>query len=68
MRTVAVKSAQQAVLGLHRVRTQLAKFRTMQIYQLRSLLYEFGVTLRTGGQAGTANERITKGGAYRTTC
>ena len=32
MRTVAVKSEeQQAVLGLHRVRTQLTKFRTMQI-------------------------------------
>jgi transposase len=55
MRTVAVKSEeQQAVLGLHRVRTQLTKFRTMQIYQLRSLLYEFGVTLRTGRQAGLA--------------
>ncbi len=26
----------------------------MQIYQLRSLLYEFGVTLRTGRQAGLA--------------
>lgn len=55
MRTVAVKSEeQQAVLGLHRVRTQLTKFRTMQIYQLRSLLYEFGVTLRTGRLAGLA--------------
>jgi transposase len=55
MRTVAVKSEeQQAVLGLHRVRTQLTKFRTMQIYQLRSLLYEFGVTLRTGRQVGLA--------------
>ncbi|MDQ0086522.1 transposase [Variovorax boronicumulans] len=40
MRTVAVKSEErQAVLGLHRVRTQLTKFRTMRIYQLRSLLY-----------------------------
>ncbi len=55
MRTVAVKSEeQQAMLGLHRVRTQLTKFRTMQVYQLRSLFYEFGVTLRTGRQAGLA--------------
>ena len=55
MRTVAVKSEeQQAVLGLHRVRTQLTKFRTMQICQVRGLLYEFGVTLRTGRQAGLA--------------
>jgi transposase len=58
MRTVAVKSEeQQAILGLHRVRTQLTKFRTMQVYLLRSLLYEFGVALRTGRQAGLAELR-----------
>lgn len=48
MRTVADKSEErQAVLDLHRVRTQLTEFRTMQINQLRSLHYEFGVTSRT---------------------
>jgi len=43
MRFVAVKSeTQQAVLGLHRVRQQLVKIRTMQANQVRGLLYEFG--------------------------
>jgi transposase len=46
MRFVALKSeAQQAVLGLHRVRAQLVKMRTMQANQVRGLLYEFGVVL-----------------------
>jgi transposase len=41
---VAVKSeASQAVLGLHRVRRQLADMRCMQSNQLKALLYEFGV-------------------------
>ena len=45
MRTVAVKSEeQQAMLSLHRMRTLLLKFRTMQVNQLRGLLYEFGAT------------------------
>lgn len=52
-RTVAVKTeAQQAVLALHRMRAQLVKSRTAQVNQLRGLLYEFGVTLRGGRQAG----------------
>ena len=53
MRTVAVKTEeQQAVLALHRMRSNLVKSRTAQVNQLRGLLYEFGVTLRGGRQAG----------------
>lgn len=49
MRFVAVKSEeQQAVLSLHRVRAQLVKIRTMQAHQVRSLVYEFGVTAPQG--------------------
>jgi transposase len=40
---VAVKSEmQQAMLSLHRMRSQLVKFRTMQINGLRGLLAEYG--------------------------
>ena len=53
MRTVAAKTEdQQAMLSLHRMRTLLVKFRTMQVNQLRGLLYEFGMTFRTGRAAG----------------
>jgi transposase len=46
MRFVAVKSeGQQAILLLHRMREQLVKMRTMQVNQLRGLLYEFGADL-----------------------
>ena len=46
MKFVAVKSeAQQSVLMLHRMREQLVKMRTMQVNQLRGLLYEFGPEL-----------------------
>jgi transposase len=49
MRFVVLKSAeQQAVMGLHRIRSQLVKMRTMQAQQIRSLLYEFGVTVPRG--------------------
>jgi len=55
MRTVAVKSEdQQAMLGLHRMRAELVKFRTMQVNQLRGLLYEYGLSFRAGRQAGVA--------------
>ncbi len=55
MRFVAVKSeAQQAVLMLHRMRAQLVKMRTMQVNQLRGLLYEFGCELPQGRQRGLA--------------
>jgi transposase len=57
MRYVAVKSeGQQAVLMLHRMREQLVKMRTMQVNQLRGLLYEFGAELPAGRSAGL--ERI----------
>jgi len=53
MRTVAAKTEdQQAMLGLHRMRALLIKFRTMQINQMRGLLYEFGVTFKAGRVAG----------------
>ena len=49
MRFVALKSEeQQAVLSLHRMRSQLVKIRAMQAYQVRSLLYEFGIVTRQG--------------------
>ncbi len=58
MRFVAVKSEdQQAILGLHRMRQQLVKFRTMQVNQLRGLLYEFGVALAKGREAGLSELR-----------
>ena len=44
MKWVAVKSeASQAVLSLHRMRTQLKDMRRMQSNQLKALLYEFGI-------------------------
>jgi transposase len=58
MRTVAAKSEdQQAMLGLHRIRSLLVKFRTMQVNQMRGLLYEFGASFRTGRVAGLAEVR-----------
>lgn len=58
MRTVAVKTEdQQAMLGLHRMRSLLVKCRTMQVNQLRGLLYEFGATFRAGRLAGLAEIR-----------
>ncbi len=58
MRTVAVKTEdQQAVLSLHRMRSQLLKFRTAQINQLRGLLYEYGITIKGGRRAGLADIR-----------
>lgn len=58
MRMVAGKTEeQQAMLSLHRIRLSLIKFRTMQVNQLRGLLYEFGVTLKGGRQAGLAEMR-----------
>jgi transposase len=58
MRTVAARTEdQQAMLGLHRMRSLLTKFRTMQVNQLRGLLYEFGVSFRAGRAAGLAEMR-----------
>lgn len=58
MRTVAAKTEdQQAMLSLHRIRSLLIKFRTMQVNQLRGLLYEFGASFRAGRVAGLAEIR-----------
>jgi transposase len=52
MRFVMVKSvAQQDLLALHRVRAQLVKSRTAPCNQLRGLLRERGVMVRTGAAA-----------------
>jgi transposase len=49
LRTVAVKSeGQQAILALHRMRSQLVKFRTAQINGLRGLLTEYGEVMPLG--------------------
>jgi transposase len=62
MRTVAVKTEdQQAMLALHRMRALLVKFRTMQVNQLRGLLYEFGVAFRAGRLAGLSEIRARMG-------
>jgi transposase len=46
---VAIKQAdQQAIFSLHRIRSQLLKFRIMQSNGLRGLLYEFGIVLPEG--------------------
>jgi transposase len=49
---VAVKSEmQQAVLSLHRMRSQLVKFRTMQVNWLRGMLAEYGEVCGLGRAA-----------------
>ena len=63
MKFVALKTEeQQSVLTLHRIRAQLVKMRTMQINQLRGLLYEFGADLPQGRQRGMARvgEELTR--------
>jgi transposase len=48
-KAVAVKTEmQQAMLGLHRMREQLVKFRTMQSNGLRDLLAEYGEVMSRG--------------------
>ena len=49
VKAVAIKSEeQQAILGMHRMRQQLVKFRTAQINCLRGLLTEFGEVMPKG--------------------
>lgn len=49
IKPVAVKSEeQQAILALHRMRSQLVKFRTAQINGLRGLLTEYGEVMPRG--------------------
>jgi transposase len=53
IRRVPIKDCeQQAVLALHRTRTHWVSVRTATVNALRGLLYEFGVVLRGGRQAG----------------
>lgn len=53
IRRVPQKSVQQqAVLALHRTRSHWVSVRTATVNSLRGLLYEFGVVLRGGRQAG----------------
>lgn len=53
IRRVPKKSIeQQAVLALHRARSHWVCVRTATVNALRGLLYEFGVVLRGGRQAG----------------
>jgi transposase len=53
IRRVPKKSVeQQAVLALHRTRSHWVSVRTATVNSLRALLYEFGVVLRGGRQAG----------------
>jgi transposase len=51
-KSVPVKSTeQQAVLALHKMRTQLVKFRTAQINAIHGILLEFGETIAKGRSA-----------------
>jgi transposase len=53
IRRVPLKSVeQQSVLALHRTRSHWVSVRTATANSLRGLLYEFGVVLRGGHQAG----------------
>ena len=61
LRWVPVKSEQQqAVLSLHRARAQWMKVRTQTVNALRGLLYEFGVLLPAGRQAGVKGIRASR--------
>ncbi|EDS8890524.1 IS110 family transposase [Salmonella enterica] len=51
-KSVPVKSAeQQAILALHKMRSQLVKFRTAQINAIHGILLEFGETINKGRTA-----------------
>lgn len=52
IRRVAIKTEeQQALLGLHRIRSELVDSRTRQINQIRGLLGEYGLHFRHGRKA-----------------
>lgn len=57
VKVVAIKTEeQQAILALHRMRSQLVKFRTAQINALRGLVAEYGEVMaqgKAGVRAGT---------------
>lgn len=55
MRAIPIKTeAQQAVLGLHRIRSELVDSRTRQVNQIRGLLGEYGLHLVVGRKAAMA--------------
>lgn len=61
MPCVPVKTeAQQALLGLHRIRSELVDTRTRRINQLRGLLGEFGLHFAAGRHAGLAEIRARR--------
>jgi transposase len=63
MRFVALKSQeQQAVLSLHRMRSQIVKIRTMQAHRVRSLIYEFGLVVPQGLACAPGSGRAAVGG------
>ncbi len=69
MRTVAAKTEdQQAMLSLHRMRSLLVKFRTMQVNQLRGLLYEFGVDVSGGTRGGVGRDPSNAWRSWRIRC
>jgi len=56
VKALAIKTEeQQAILALHRMRSQLVKFRTAQINGLRGLLTEYGEVLPQG-RAGVSKD------------
>ncbi|KAI3597350.1 Mobile element protein [Cupriavidus necator H850] len=61
MPSVPVKTeAQQALLGLHRIRSELVDTRTRRVNQLRGLLGEFGLHFTAGRHAGLAEIRARR--------
>ena len=55
MRPIPVKTeAQQAILGLHRIRSELVDSRTRQVNQIRGLLGEYGLHFVLGRKAAMA--------------
>ncbi|WP_420872253.1 IS110 family transposase, partial [Cupriavidus necator] len=55
MRPIPVKTeAQQALLGLHRIRSELVDSRTRQVNQIRGLLGEYGLHFVLGRKAAMA--------------
>lgn len=61
MPSVPVKTEdQQALLGLHRIRSELVDTRTRRVNQLRGLLGEFGLHFTTGRRAGLVEIRTRR--------
>jgi len=62
MKWIPAKSAaSQAVMSLHRMRTQLKDMRRMQSNQLKALLYEFGILAPVKVSAAHVEQWVTAG-------